>query len=282
MCRLFGIRSIMSSRVHSSLLECDNALMRQSGEHPDGWGVAYYLQGAPHLIKSVSAAVEDNLFRQVGGVVASHTVLAHLRKATLGQLSIVNTHPFQYGRWVFAHNGNIRDFGRYRQRLLDAIPEEYRRYILGESDSEVIFYTILATLGRMVDTSAAEIRVDDLATACREAVQAITRITGPFNPVDGPPEETYLTFIITNGHTMLAHQGGKELLYSTYKTKCPEAKTCHGYSPECEAPVTSGAVNHLVLSSENLEGENVFIAMSPGEMVGVDAGMRLRLYPTTA
>ena len=49
MCRMFGFRSVLDSHVHRSLLGAENALALQAEHHPDGWGVAYYLGGAPHL-----------------------------------------------------------------------------------------------------------------------------------------------------------------------------------------------------------------------------------------
>ena len=79
----------MQSGVHRSLVSADNALMLQSERHPDGWGVAYYIANAPHVIKSASAAVSDHLFRHVSGIVTSETVLAHIRKAVkLGEAGV--------------------------------------------------------------------------------------------------------------------------------------------------------------------------------------------------
>ena len=57
MCRIFGFRSVMQSQVHRSLVSADNAFMRQSERHPDGWGVAYYVAHAPHVVKGASARV---------------------------------------------------------------------------------------------------------------------------------------------------------------------------------------------------------------------------------
>ena len=121
----------MQSQVHRSLVSADNALMQQSERNPDGWGVAYYLGGAPHVIKSVSTAVSDEMFRHVSGIVTSETVLAHVRKATQGRLTVFDTHPFQYGSWVFVHNGNIANFDAIRDRLQQRIPPVLRRFILG-------------------------------------------------------------------------------------------------------------------------------------------------------
>ena len=117
MCRIFGFRSVIQSQVHHSLLDAENALATQSTLHPDGWGVAYYVAHAPHVIKSEATALDDHLFRRVSGVVSSETVLAHIRNATLGEKSILNTHPFQYGHWPFIHNGNIKNWEESRSTM---------------------------------------------------------------------------------------------------------------------------------------------------------------------
>ena len=77
MCRLFGFRSIIPSHVHRSLVAADNALGAQSEAHPDGWGVAYYVDGAPHVTRMPATALDDHLFQQLSGVVSSETLLAH-------------------------------------------------------------------------------------------------------------------------------------------------------------------------------------------------------------
>ena len=279
MCRLFGFRSVISSQVHRSLMEADNAILHQSNVHSDGWGVAYYVAGAPHLIKSTSAAVECSLFQKVSGIVASETVLAHIRKATQGEHCITNTHPFQYGQWVFVHNGNIKNFGDVRDELIQLISPKMSRFILGNTDSEVLFFLLLTQLARRVDLHRKGCSLDDIARAVRETMDLVTSKVGPIHEdPNGPNTETYLTFILTNGSTMIAHQGGKSLYYTTYKTRCAERDTCPCFAPECESPTRSGYVNHLVFSSEKISGENVWTDMAPGELIGVDWTMRLKRF----
>ena len=146
MCRLFGFRSVIPSRVHASLLAAENALGAQSNAHPDGWGVAYYIDGSPHVTKSPTHALGDQLFHRLSGLVSSETVLAHVRKATQGSNTVLNCHPFQYGRWVFAHNGDVAAFAHHREALLAEISPRLRRFVLGETDSEVIFFMLLTRL----------------------------------------------------------------------------------------------------------------------------------------
>jgi glutamine amidotransferase len=277
MCRLFGFRSVIQSQVHRSLVSADNALMQQSDRHPDGWGVAYYNAGAPHVIKSVSTAMDDHLFQRVSGIVASETVLAHLRKATQGDLSIINTHPFQYGHWTFAHNGNVRGFSEIRGSMLQRIPPVLRRYILGDTDSEALFYLLLGHMARRCELQRAGYPLEDVLEAVKATVAEVVELSGDVCTTDdGAPTESFLTFVLTNGTTMVAHQGGKNLFFTTWKKRCPEREDCPSFGPECERPTEHGFVKHLVVSSEPLQGENVWTELRPFEAVGVDWRMQLQ------
>lgn len=277
MCRIFGFRSVIQSQVHRSLVSADNALMQQSDRHPDGWGVAYYNAGAPHVIKSVSAAQVDHLFKRVSGIVTSETVLAHLRKATQGSLSTINTHPFQYGQWVFAHNGNIANFADLRGALVERIPPVLRRFILGDTDSEVLFFLILAHMARRCELHRVGFPLEDVIGAIRDAVDEVVELAGQIcEQDDGPPTSTYLTFVLTNGTMMVAHQGGKALHWTTWKRRCPDRDHCASFGHECEIPTDAGGfVKHLVVSSEPLQGVNVWTPLRPYEIVAVDWRMML-------
>lgn len=278
MCRIFGFRSVLQSQVHRSLVSADNALMQQSDRHPDGWGVAYYNAGAPHVIKSVATAMDDHLFQRVSGIVASETVLAHLRKATQGSLSIINTHPFQYGPWVFVHNGNLAGFSAIREELVSLVPPVLRRFILGDTDSEVLFYLLLGHMAQRHELHRVGYPLHDVIASVRATVEQVVALTGePCLHDQGTPEDTYLTFALTNGRTMVAHQGGKPLYWTTHKTRCPDRDHCPRFGPECEAPMGSGNfVKHLVVSSEPLQGDNVWTPLHPYEVVGVDWAMKLQ------
>lgn len=280
MCRIFGFRSVMQSQVHRSLISADNALMLQSQRNPDGWGVAYYLGGAPHVIKSVATAVSDELFRRVSGVVTSETVLAHVRKATQGSMTILDTHPFQYGSWVMVHNGNIANFPELRPTLLGRIPPVLRRFILGHTDSEVLFYLMLSKMADRAELDRRGFPLDDLASAAREAIHEVCELAGELcgDEAADATSNNFLTFVITNGQTMLAHQGGKALHCSTHKHRCPERDSCPYFAAECEQAVDDGFVSHLIFSSEPLQGDNVWEPMRLGEMIGVDWRMQMKRF----
>ena len=279
MCRLFGFRSVIQSQVHRSLLAADNALGTQSNDHPDGWGVAYYVDGAPHLTRSPATALGDQLFHRLSGVVASETVVAHVRKATQGTNSVLNCHPFQYGRWVFAHNGDIPGFAKKRELLLAELAPRLRRYILGDTDSECIFYLLLTQLERFGPRGRPH-ELADVFAAIDATAQIVRRVCDPPCPEGqtlGDKERSLLTMMITDGQLMAAVHGGKELLWSSHKHRCPDRDVCPSLSPECEAPSATGFVNHLLVSSEELSGENVWFKLAEGEVVGIDHRMHMRL-----
>lgn len=275
MCRLFGFRSVIPSQMHRSLIAAENALGHQSERHRDGWGVAYYVDGAPHVTRSPSQALSDALFHRVSGVVSSETVLAHVRRATQGAHTVLNCHPFQYGRWVFAHNGDVPRFGEaHRDALLAEISPRLRRFVLGETDSEVIFFMLLTRLEALGPLAQPK-EVGDVMAALSATLRDVDRIAQ--QPAETP---NLLTCIVTDGTTMAAHQGGKELFLSTYKRRCPDRETCASLAPHCEAETTTGRVNHLVLSSEPLHGENVWAPLEKGDLVGVDWRMKLERRST--
>lgn len=273
MCRLFGFRSVLQSHVHRSLRSADNALAVQSRAHPDGWGVAYYVAGSPHIIKSTGSATSDRLFDRVSGIVTSETVLAHVRRATQGPLSTINCHPFQYGRWVMAHNGDIPSFGRVRDELKSRISPVFGRFLLGDTDSEVVFHLFLSELALRTDLHRRGTPLDLVVDALRCTVETVRQLA------DHGDERSLLSLIITDGELLLGHQGGRSLCFSTWKHLCPERDSCAFVARSCEhATEPGGYVNHLLVSSEPLLGENEWIALGEGEIVAVDPFMRFQRF----
>jgi predicted glutamine amidotransferase len=269
MCRLFGFRSVIPSRVHRSLLAAENALGVQSNEHPDGWGVAFYVDGTPHVTRSPLTALGDSLFHKLSGVVASQTVLAHVRKATQGPKTVFNCHPFQYGRWVFAHNGDIPTFGARRDELVSAIAPELARFILGETDSEIVFYLFLTRLAQGAPLGE-RFELEQVMDALRGAVETVRDVCDR-----GDGSAALLTLMVTDGEILAATQGGKDLYWSSFKNRCSDRERCLSLSASCEAATRDGHVNHFIVSSEPLSGENVWQPFGAGEIMGVDRKMKL-------
>ena len=114
----------------------------QTDEHQDGWGIAFFEgAGVRHLVDH-EAAVRSPLAELIKThPIKSRNVIAHIRKATQGQVALENCHPFVrecWGQnWVFAHNGNLNEFN----------PALNGQFLpIGNTDSERAFCYILQQL----------------------------------------------------------------------------------------------------------------------------------------
>lgn len=150
MCRLYAMRANEPTRVECSLVRAQNALMQQSRKdaenlvHGHGWGVADYSDGVPMVEKQTWAAFHGEHFEKAAARVYAHTVVAHVRRATVGGTSPENTHPFVHGRWIFAHNGTIPNFLKVRDQMIPHIDPLLQNDIRGTTDSEHVFYFLLS------------------------------------------------------------------------------------------------------------------------------------------
>ncbi|MFN7135475.1 MAG: class II glutamine amidotransferase, partial [Myxococcales bacterium] len=172
MCRLFGFRSPVPGMVHRSLVQESNCLGLQSREHPHGWGIGFYNGRDITLSRAAGAAFEDADFARISGLVNSDCVVAHVRKASVGNIGIQNSHPFRYEQFLFAHNGTLEDFDRLVREPMEAlIAPDFRPLIRGETDSERCFFLFLTILRERVPL--AEARLEQMAEALAQTVYEV-------------------------------------------------------------------------------------------------------------
>ena len=111
MCELFGASSREKVPVNALLRE----FYSHSREHPDGWGMAVFYDNAVSLEKEPLPAYKSAYLKErLRHTLSVHSMIAHIRKATIGALEYKNCHPFvkrdNSGRsWTLAHNGTIFD-----------------------------------------------------------------------------------------------------------------------------------------------------------------------------
>ncbi|HEX3975370.1 MAG TPA: class II glutamine amidotransferase [Solirubrobacteraceae bacterium] len=148
MCRLFGMTG-GPERVHATfwLLEAPDSLSQQSHREPDGTGLGYFAHdGRPVVSKQPIAAFQDSDFAREAKEIDSRTFVAHVRYASTGALSPVNTHPFEQDQRLFAHNGVIEGLDRLESELGDDMS-----LVKGETDSERFFALITRETRRTGD-----------------------------------------------------------------------------------------------------------------------------------
>jgi DNA-binding Lrp family transcriptional regulator len=108
----------------------------------------------------------------------SEIVVAHVRDASVGAIDPRNTHPFQHGRWLFAHNGTVARFRRVAgvRRAIEAeIAPAYRALLSGTTDSERCFYLFLTLLDARA-TPAAPPALEDVQRALAATVALVGRL----------------------------------------------------------------------------------------------------------
>ena len=179
MCRYYGLRATLPTRVDWHLVQAPNSLLVQSRrdlsgfEHADGWGIAAYDGDDVRVQRRAAAAHDGHYFCAAAARVEATTVLAHVRRATVGRVGLVNTHPFVYGPFSLVHNGTVPYFADIRPRLLEAMPTEQRAAIQGGTDSEHLLHLILATHARIGGSlfASLEVALRQVIALCREIGQ---------------------------------------------------------------------------------------------------------------
>jgi predicted glutamine amidotransferase len=129
--------SLIDQSLHSRLgVETTNG---------DGFGVGWYGPDAqtPAVFHSIEPAWNDRNLREVAGHVQSPLFLAHIRASTGTAVQQTNCHPFRHGRWLWVHNGLVRDFHRVKRELALAVDESLYPQMEGSTDSEMLFYLAL-------------------------------------------------------------------------------------------------------------------------------------------
>jgi predicted glutamine amidotransferase len=181
MCRVLGCVSADPTSIRHELLEAENPMIRQAEEHDSGWGMTVYERadgGQPRLVRFPNAAHSDDGF--VGATAARGRIFnAHVRRATMGGLTLENTHPFCLGNYSFCHNGTVLDY----PRLLG--PNVRRPH--GDTDSEHLFNLLMCEYDP----------ADPVGAMRRTALAAVD--SGPFSG---------LNFLFSDGERLYAYRLG--------------------------------------------------------------------------
>ena len=196
MCRLLGIVASEPTAFRLCLREAPRSLGCLSREHPDGWGIAVYRSGRDWIVeKNPICAGDDRRFQDLAAGCLGEILIGHVRKRTVGDVTMANTHPFMWGRWIFAHNGTIHDLDFLRSRIT---PDRLAG-LSGQTDSELLFAYLLSALDEVGITDRPASVITD-----RALVGAIRRLSvrsdfGSWN------------FILSDGEALYAYRSGRDL-----------------------------------------------------------------------
>lgn len=255
MCQLLGMNCNTPTDIQFSF----EGFAKRGGltdEHADGWGIAFFEGSAARCFIDHRPASDSPVAELIRNYpIRSYNVISHIRKATVGQVKLQNCHPFireLWGQaWVFAHNGDLKDFNPSLQG--DFLP-------IGETDSELAFCLLLQTLKNEFGYRTAGNRpsVAEVDEVLRPVCSKITE-HGTFN------------MLLSNGQAMYTHCSTK----LEYIVRAHPFKAAH--LVDCDIQVDFGAVTTqndrvAVIATSALTNDEVWTPFEPQSFLVFEDG----------
>jgi predicted glutamine amidotransferase len=244
MCQLLG----MNCNVPTDVMFSFSGFAERGGKtdhHGDGWGIAFFEErGLRHFVDHQPAS-ESPIAKLIRSYpIQSRNVIAHIRKATQGEVSLENCHPFVrelWGRyWVFAHNGDLKDFS---PRLHGGFRP------VGDTDSELAFCWLMQELAKSHATVPS---IHELTLTLRELTPQISS-HGCFN------------YLLSNGEALWAHASTG--LYHVVRQHPFSRATLRDEDVSVNFAEHAGPGDRVaVVVTAPLTSDEVWTAFAPGEL----------------
>ena len=193
MCEIFGVTAARRIRVNELL----HTFFSHSTEHRNGWGLVL-LDDQPVSIEKEPKRAVDSLYLQnrLKSGIETARCLAHIRRATIGDVCPANTHPFSRQddsgrRWILAHNGTIFD---------SEILAPYQYVQEGATDSERILLYLVDEVNRLYGEQGAPLGKDQRIGIVEKAARSIA----PGNK---------LNFLLYDGDFLYVHKNEAGTLF---------------------------------------------------------------------
>ncbi len=254
MCQLLGMNCNVPTDICFSF-EGFSARGGKTDDHHDGWGIAFF-EGLGCRIfldakSSVISPVADLVRRYP---IHSTHVVAHIRKATQGEIALENCHPFQrelWGRyWVFAHNGNLIDFHTDGAGFYQAV---------GKTDSEKAFCLILETLRQHFPQGNPPLK--ELYAVLKEMTETLAQ-KGVFN------------YLLSNGEHFFAYCS-TQLHYIVREAPFAAAHSIDQDLTVDFQALTTPSDRVAIIATTPLTDNEVWTQIQPGELLVFQDGLPL-------
>ncbi|MGE0589738.1 MAG: class II glutamine amidotransferase [Cyclobacteriaceae bacterium] len=283
MCRLMAYKgtSIIADKL---LYQPNNSLIRQSTnarelEEPlngDGFGIGWYVpevNNEPVTFVSVHPAWSSRNLRNLAPKIKTNCMMAHVRAASVGEVSESNCHPFQHKNLLMAHNGGIENFSLVKRKLREPLTDELYNWIKGQTDSEHIFAYLLNYLHK----THKKVDGDAVADAFNYTYHNIGRLMKEV----GIEEPAYLNMAVTNGEFIVATRwvsDDKEEPLTLYHSEGSRYVVEDGIT-RMEAPKDDD--NAVLVVSEKLTEGKEWTMIPKNHLVIVEPSLNVRIKPIT-
>jgi predicted glutamine amidotransferase len=264
---------------HSLIAQSRHSKLGAEETNGDGFGLGWYgAQETPAVFRTTEPAWNNRNLRELSGHISSGIVFAHIRASTGSAVQETNCHPFRHDRWLWMHNGLIREFDKVKRDLVLEVDPLLYPEIEGTTDSELFFHLAL-TYGLEHDPPAAVER----AVGCIERTSARYGIENPIQ----------MTVATTDGSSVWAFRYSSErksrsLFYSTdvrtLRALYPENAIIQAVSDESRLIVSeplgtlAGVWNEVPESNYGViqDGEDALLPFRPRVPAGSTARASMR------
>ncbi len=284
MCRLMAYKGTPII-IDKLLYQPKNSLINQSFhareiEEPlngDGFGIGWYvpeLNFEPITFVSVNPAWSNRNLRNIAPKIKTDCMIAHVRAASVGDVSENNCHPFQYKNMLMAHNGGVEDFIRIKRHLRTSLNDELYNWIKGQTDSEHIFAFLLNTLFANHKSVSPEAIVDAFEHTFTELKKLMVE--------HGITEPAYLNMVVTNGLFLVGTRyctDPKEEPLTLYHSEGSRFVVEDGVT-RMEAPEDDDQA--VLVVSEKLTDDPNWTMIPPNHFVIVEQTLNVRIKPIKA
>jgi glutamine amidotransferase len=281
MCRLMAYKGTPVI-IDKLLYQPKNSLVNQSSnareiEEPlngDGFGVGWYVPEVnyePITFVSVNPAWSNRNLRNLAPKIKTDCLIAHVRAASVGDVSESNCHPFQYKNILMAHNGGVEEFSKIKRQIREPLTDELYNWIKGQTDSEHIFALLLNNLFHDHKSISPEAVADSFEKTFRDVKKLMAD--------NGIKEPAYLNMVFTNGLFLVATRyvsDPKEEPLTMYHSEGGRFVVENGNS-RLEAPQDDD--NAVLVVSEKLTDDKDWTMLSANHLVIVEQSLNVRVKP---
>ncbi len=264
-----------------NLLPCELFRLRDQISLTDGpataVGCGTFAQEEVLLQRYPSGVLSPGSLFEAWDGIHSEALLYHASLLPPGTSLEEDTQPFRYHRWMFCHNGSIRDFPSIRSRLLSLIPEHLQRLLHGDTDSEACFALFLKLLR---DSN----RTDDIQLEAALAAQLLwktVRIVEQLSSEAGDSLIATLNFIATNGRMLVAtRRGGEKLFYRLLEgsSRCQRCGIEPSF-PDARPRVRSHRSRKSIAIASHLRDSTGWFEIQDGSALAVGSDLNIQHLP---
>ena len=281
MCRLMAymgspiiIDKLLYQPKNSLINQSINAKELEEPLNGDGFGIGWYVADVnyePVTFVSINPAWSNRNLRNLAPKIRTECFIAHVRAASVGEVSESNCHPFQYKNLLMMHNGGVENFSLIKRQIREPLSDEFYNWRKGQTDSEHIFALLLHYLFK--ETS--EVTPESVIHAFERTFEHLNRLMKQF----GIHEAAYLNMVVTNGLFVVGTRyvsDPKENALTLYHSEATHYAVENGVSQMTDS---ADGVRAVLVVSEKLSDEKDWTLVPSNHFVIVDQALKVETRP---